>query len=262
MSTPTFTSLEVAVDGPVGQLVLDRPEKLNPLGPAVLLALIDAARWFDQQAGVKVVVVRGRGRAFSAGADLASFTGTEANAGLSPRDAADAGRRMVEAVAGMRAVTVAAVQGHCIGGAVLLALACDLRIAATSASFAIPEIELGIPLTWGGIPRLVREVGPAMTRDLVLTGRRFPAEAAQAMGLVSRVVPDDRLTIDAQALAALLATRSALTLSTTLRQVAAAAEALVATAGSEADADLLVGALQDPESRAVAADYLARVRGH
>jgi enoyl-CoA hydratase/carnithine racemase len=252
----------VAVDGPIGQLVLDRPEKLNPLGPAVLLALIDAARWFDQQAGVKVVVVRGRGRAFSAGADLASFTGTEANAGLSPRDAADAGRRMVEAVAGMRAVTVAAVQGHCIGGAVLLALACDLRIAATSASFAIPEIELGIPLTWGGIPRLVREVGPAMTRDLVLTGRRFPAEAAQAMGLVSRVVPDDQLTIEAQALAALLATRSALTLSTTLRQVAAAAEALVATAGSEADADLLVGALQDPESRAVAADYLARVRGH
>jgi enoyl-CoA hydratase/carnithine racemase len=256
----TFTTLDVSVDGAVGHLALDRPEKLNPLGTVTLLELAEAARWFDEQDGVKVVIVSGRGRAFSAGADLASFSGQQGMAGLSPRESADAGRLMVEAVAGMQAVTIAAVHGHCIGGALLLALACDFRLAADGTSFAIPEIELGIPLTWSGIPRLVREVGPAMTRDLVLTGRRFPAEEALAMRLVSRVVPGDRLVDDSRALAELLATRSPLTLSTTLRQIDDAAEALVSTAGRESDADLLVEALQDPESRAVAADYLARVR--
>ncbi len=260
MPAAAFTTLDVTIDGAVGHLALDRPEKLNPLGAATLLELIDAAHWFDEQAGVKVVIVTGRGRAFSAGADLASFSGQQGMAGLSPHDAADAGRRMVEAVAGMRAVTVAAVHGHCIGGALLLALACDFRLAAADTSFAIPEIELGIPLTWSGIPRLVREVGPAVTRDLVLTGRRFPADEALALGLVSRVVPGDRLVDDVRALAELLATRSPFTLTTTLRQIDEAAEALVSTAGSESDADLLVQALQDPESRAVAADYLARVR--
>jgi enoyl-CoA hydratase/carnithine racemase len=262
MPRAEFATLEAIADSTVGRLTLDRPEKLNPLGAATLQELVDAARWFDDQPDVRVVIVSGRGRAFSAGADLASFSGTEANEGRSPHEAADLGRQLVEAVEGMRAVTVAAIHGHCVGGALLLALACDLRLAAEDTSFAIPEIELGIPLTWGGIPRLVREVGPAVTRDLVLTGRRFPAAEALALGLVNRVVAADDLPVEAEALAELLATRSPLTLTTTLRQVDEAAEALVSTADSEADADLLVEALQDPDSRAVATDYLSRLRKH
>src|SRR5262245_17203895 len=155
MTSLKHTTLEAVADSAVGHLTLEKPKKLNPLGATTLSELIDAARWFDEQPEVRVVVVRGRGRAFSAGADVAAFSGTEADDGRSPRDAADLGRQMIEAIERMQAVTVAGVQGHCIGGAVLLALACDLRVAADDASFAIPEIELGIPLTWGGIPRLV-----------------------------------------------------------------------------------------------------------
>ncbi len=130
MPAPELTTLHLAADGPIGRLTLDRPEKLNPLGTTTLLELVEAARWFDGRPEVKVVVVTGRGRSFSAGADLASFRDPTANAGLSPRDAADAGRRMAEALEAMRAVTVVGLHGHCIGGGLVLAAACDLRVAA------------------------------------------------------------------------------------------------------------------------------------
>ncbi len=257
---PDLTTVAVAVDGPVGRLTLDRPEKLNPLGTGTLLELVTAARWFDEQPGVKVVVVSGRGRAFSAGADLASFGDTEANGGLSPREAADTGRRMVEAVEAMTAVTVAALHGYCIGGGLVLAAACDLRVAAEDTVFAIPEVDLGIPLAWGGIPRLVRELGPAVTRELVLTCRRFDAAEAKALGFLNRVVPADRVAAEADALAAELAAKSALTLASTKAHVNAVLEHMSGASGAWADADGLVTALRDPESREVGARYLARVR--
>jgi enoyl-CoA hydratase/carnithine racemase len=156
-----FATLEVGVEGSIGRLRLNRPEKLNPLGADALRELAAAARWFDAQAGVKVVVVRGAGRAFSAGADLASFSGAAQG---SPREAADLGREMADALEEMRALTIAAIHGWCVGGALVLAAACDLRVAADDARFSIPEVDLGIPLAWGGIPRLVREIGPALTK--------------------------------------------------------------------------------------------------
>ncbi len=172
-----FATLEVAVEGPVGALWLNRPKRLNALSGEVLRELAAAARWFDTQSGVRVVVVGGRGRAFSAGADLDGFP-SAADAGV--REAADLGRLMAEALEGMRALTIARIQGWCVGGGLVLAAACDLRIAAESARFSIPEIDLGIPLAWGGIPRLVREIGPALTKELVITCREFTPQEAQA----------------------------------------------------------------------------------
>jgi enoyl-CoA hydratase/carnithine racemase len=256
MSEPSFDTIEVGADGPVGRLTLDRPEKLNPLGPATLLEIVDAARWFDQQDIVKVVVVSGRGRAFSAGADVGAFLVDPADGDPTPRQAADAGRVMADTVEAMRAVTVAAIHGHCIGGGVVLAAACDLRVATTDTNFAIPEVDLGIPLAWGGIPRLVREIGPAVTKDLVLTCRPFTAEEAKALGLLNRVVGPDELASVVDELAETLATKSALTLEATKRHVDAVTRAVADTAHSWSDADGLVTALHDPESRAVARRYL------
>ena len=153
-----FETLEVSVAGPIGHLWLNRPERLNALSPAMLRELAAAARWFDGQEALRVVVVGGRGRAFSAGADLDGFPGL-GDAGL--REAADAGRSMADALEAMRAVTIARLQGWCVGGGLVVAAACDLRIASAAARFSIPEVDLGIPLAWGGIPRLVREIGPA-----------------------------------------------------------------------------------------------------
>lgn len=253
-----FSTIEVGVEGAVGRLDLDRPDKLNPLSTLTLTELAAAARWFDEQPAVKVVVVAGRGRAFSAGADLSAFAGADAGA-PAQRDGADAGRLMAEAVESMRAVTVARIQGHCVGGGVVLAAACDLRIAAEGTRFAIPEVDLGIPLAWGGIPRLVREIGPAFTKELVMTCRPFLADEAHRMGFVNRVVPEAELDGAVDQLVAELVTKSTFTLTATKRGVNAVLDAMVPTGGAWNDADLLVTALRDPESREAARAYLSRL---
>jgi enoyl-CoA hydratase/carnithine racemase len=255
----TFTTIDVDSDGAVGRITLNRPDKLNPLGTTTLLELADAARELDQQSEVKVVVIAGRGRAFSAGADLAAFAGDDPGV-EAQRAAADAGRQMAEAIEAMRAVTVARIHGHCVGGAVVLAAACDLRVAAVSTRFSIPEVDLGIPLAWGGIPRLVREIGPAMTKELVMTCRPFSADEARAMGFVNRVVSDEELDAAVDELVGQLVRKSTLSLSVTKRAVNAATDALVSTAGAYNDADSLLTALRDPASRAAAREYLRQVR--
>jgi enoyl-CoA hydratase/carnithine racemase len=255
--TLELTTVTVGHDGPVGRLVLARPAKLNPLSTATLHEIAAAARWFDEQPAVKVVVVAGEGRAFSAGADLGAFAGPDPGV-AAQRSAADAGRQAADAIEAMRAVTVARLHGHCVGGGVVLAAACDLRIAARSTRFAIPEIDLGIPLTWGGIPRLVRELGPAVTRELVMTGRPFDAEEAYRLGFVNRVVPDDALDDAVDELAGVLVAKSAYTLAATKAAVRSAADALVPTDAWH-EADMLLTALRDPESRSVAREYVARL---
>ena len=160
----------------------------------------------------------------------------------------------------MRAVTIAAVHGHCIGGAILLAAACDLRIADAEARFSIPEVDLGIPLAWSGIPRLVREIGPAATKDFVLTCRPFGALEAQAAGLITRVVAVGDLEREAEELAAAMARRSEYAVTAVLEAVDACAEEMAASGRSASDADQLVYALHDPASREARARYL-RARG-
>ncbi|HZB71610.1 MAG TPA: enoyl-CoA hydratase/isomerase family protein [Acidimicrobiales bacterium] len=253
MDVPDLDTVTVELDGPVGHLWLDRPDKLNPLSTATLEELVVAARWFDAQRGARVVVVGGRGRAFSAGADVGSF-GEPAEG--SPREAADAGRRMADAVEAMEAVTVARIHGHCVGGGVVLAAACDLRVAAEGTRFSIPEVDLGIPLAWGGIPRLVREVGPAATKELVMTCRAFSAGEAERLGLVNRVVAPDDLDDEVEGLARSLASKAAFPVRATKRHVDAVTSAMVGIDRSWSDADALLTALRDPDCRAAGARYL------
>jgi enoyl-CoA hydratase/carnithine racemase len=256
-----FSTIDVSVTGTRATLSLNRPDKLNPLGTATLLELVEAAHYLDAQSELKVVVILGRGRAFTAGADLAAFVGNDGAApALSAREAADAGRLMAEAIESMRAVTVARLQGYCIGGGMVLASACDLRVSADDTLFSIPEVDLGIPLAWGGIPRLVREIGPALTKELVMTCRRFGAAEAQAIGFLNRVVPPADLDAAIEELVGQLETKSKLTLLATKRHVNAVTEGMVSTARAWNDADSLVTALRDPESRAAAASYLDRVQ--
>ena len=250
-----FSEIAVNVDGPRGDITLNRPAKLNPLSTTTLNELVSAARYLDTLAEVKVVVVAGNGRAFSAGADLASFTATETSAAVA-RDAADAGRRMADAIESMRAVTIAKIHGHCVGGGVVLACACDLRIAADDTRFSIPEVDLGIPLAWGGIPRLVREIGPARTKELVMTCRPFGAAEAVAAGFLNRTVPASDLAAAVDELVGQLTGKSALTLTATKRHTNAVTESMVGTVRAWNDADSLVTALRDAESRAAGAAYL------
>lgn len=252
-----FQNLSVGVEGAIGELRLERPEKLNSLSLDTLEEIARAARFFDEQRGLKVVVVRGAGKSFSAGADLASF---ERDSGRTTREAAELGRAMADALESMRAITIAAIQGWCVGGGLVLASACDLRVAGDSARFAIPEVDLGIPLAWGGIPRLVREIGPARTKELVLTCRPFEAEEARAVGFLNRVVADEALEREVAMLAASLAKKAAHALFSTKRHVNAVTDQMVGTMRSWADADGLVTAFGDPECAAARRGYLAARR--
>jgi enoyl-CoA hydratase/carnithine racemase len=246
-------TIRVEAEAPVGRITLNRPEKLNALSPAVLRELAEAARQLDAVLGVKVVIVAGEGRAFSAGFDLDSF----ASGGDSIRDTADLGRLMAEAITGMRALTIASIQGRCVGGGVVLAAACDLRVAATDAIFSIPEVDLGIPLAWGGIPRLVRELGPAITKELVLTCRPFGAEEARQLRFLNRTVPPGEVAAATDALAAELAAKPGFALRTTKQQVGAVLDEIAGVGRNASDADILASAVADPESQEVAMRYLA-----
>jgi enoyl-CoA hydratase/carnithine racemase len=168
---------------------------------------------------------------------------------------------MADAIEGMRAVTVAQIHGYAVGGGVVLAAACDLRVAAEDAVFSIPEIELGIPLAWGGIPRLVREIGPALTKELVMTCRRFGPAEAKAAGFLNRVVPLERLAAEAESLAAQVAAMPSVPIAITKEHVNSVTRAMGAGSTSFADGDALLGAAFDPESLAAAQKYLERTVG-
>jgi enoyl-CoA hydratase/carnithine racemase len=253
---PGFVTLTATVDGAQGVLALARPDALNPLSLECLEELIVAARWFDTHPGLKVVVVKGEGRAFTGGVDVALFAGGLGEA-QEPRRAADLGRRAADAVEAMHAVTIAALHGYCVGGGVVLAAACDLRVAAEHTRFRIPEVNLGIPLAWGGIPRLVREIGPARAKELVMTGRWFDAAEALRIGFLNQVVPANGLAGATAELVATLTAKPKTALLATKHHTNAVTEHMVGLAGSWADADGLLAAMADPEGRAAAAAYLA-----
>lgn len=241
---PAFETLAVRVDGTIGHLTLDRPEKLNALSTELLEELAAAARFFDSVHEVRVVVVSGAGKHFCAGADLGAFTGP---AGFDVRAAADAGRLMADALEAMVVPSVVAIHGWCVGGGLVLAAACDLRIAADDARFSIPEVDLGIPLAWGGIPRLVREIGPTITKELVMTCRPFDATEARELGFLNRIVPADQVMEEALSIARQVAERPPLAIRSTKRHVNAVTSQMVGTGRSWADADGLVTALHDPD---------------
>jgi enoyl-CoA hydratase/carnithine racemase len=252
------TQLRATVDGAIGRIVLARAAKLNALNRALLEELALAAGWFDAQEDVKVVVISGAGKSFSAGFDLSDPSWSELGP---PERSAVVGRAMAEAIGGMRALTIASIQGHCIGGGVVLASACDLRVAGASTVFRIPEVDLGIPLFWTGVPRLTRELGPALTKELILTGRAFGASEARAIRFVNHVVPDAELDARTDALALELASKPALVLRVTKQQVEEASASVPATdRGPRGDVDDLAAAFADPESREVAAAYMRRLR--
>lgn len=245
-------------DDPVATMLLNRPERLNALSRELLRDVVAACRWLDDTTAIRAVVVRGAGRAFSAGFDLDDFRSLDEHG--TPRDNADLGRLAAEALTDVRPLTVAAIHGHCVGGGLVLAAACDLRLASDTVRFSIPEVDLGIPLAWGGIPRLVRELGPAVTKELVLTCRPFGADEALALRFLNRVVPEAELVAAADALAAELAAKPAFALRATKQHVNAVMEDIAGTRRNANDADTLVAALADDESRATGRRYLASRR--
>ena len=246
-----YETITATIEHGIGRLTLNQPDKLNPLGTNTLQDIIDATTWFNKE-NVSVVIVSGNGRAFTAGFDLREFTNTDSTG----KDGAVLGREMAEAVDRMKPITIASLHGYCIGGGVVLASACDLRIASENTTFSIPEVDLGIPLAWGGIPRLVREIGPAMTKELVMTCRPFDAEEAKSLGFINRVVKDADLESQTMNMAEAIRKRPQSVIETTKNQVRAATDDLASTK-NEWVGEMLIGAANnDSVARSAAQNYL------
>ena len=185
-------------DGAVATVTLDRPERRNSLSDEMLTALGRLFAELRDDAGTRVVIVTGAPPVFSAGADApharAASEEERRRLFLSRKSQF---RRLFERantlLEGLEQATIAAVNGHAVGGGWGLALACDFRWAAASAQFWIPEVDLGVPLGVGSTTRFVRLVGPARAKEIIMEGRRYSAEECRALGLVHQVVPGDRL---------------------------------------------------------------------
>lgn len=187
----------------VGLIILDRPEALNALNRQAMDAVVGAATLFDLDETIGAIVLTGAGRAFAAGADIkemAELSYAEATA----RDLF-AGW---DALTRIRTPLIAAVNGFALGGGCELAMMCDVIIAADTAKFGQPEINLGVVPGMGGTQRLTRAVGKAKAMELILTGRMMDAREAESAGLVARVVAAADLLDDVLAMAAGISTKS------------------------------------------------------
>ena len=159
---------------------------------------------------------------------------------LQARHLAGTGNRTAAALEDLDQVTIGAINGLAIGGAVVFLASMDLRLAAESAWFSIPEIDLDIPLTWNGLPRLMRELGPARTKELVMTGDRFSAEEALEWGFLNRITPDRELLPSARALAAKLLSKEAMSLALTKSTTRALANMMVPGDVTHSDREYLL----------------------
>ena len=198
-----YETILVETRGRVGVITLNRPKAMNALNQALMREVISVTAEFDADPGVGAIVITGSERAFAAGADITEMAAkTYQEVYLGDLFAA------WDRIAALRTPTIAAVAGYALGGGCELAMMCDLIIAADTATFGQPEINLGVIPGMGGTQRLTRAIGKAKAMDLILTGRSMHAEEAERSGLVARVVPAAELLDTAIEVAAGIAQKS------------------------------------------------------
>ena len=221
-------------------ITLDRPASLNAINARMHEELQEVCGQLRVDYEARVVVLTGAGRAFSAGADLKAPPGPPAATPLEARVRADMGNRTCEALEALPQVTVGVVNGLAVGGAVVFLSCLDIRLAAESAWFSIPEVDLDIPLTWNALPRLMRELGPALTKELVMTCDRFRSADALRWRFVNHVFPDEDLIQQARTLASRLLAKESLSLARTKAATNALAQMMVPQQVTYSDPDLLM----------------------
>jgi enoyl-CoA hydratase/carnithine racemase len=191
----------VARDGAIATVTLSSPGRMNALDKAMWSQLGAAMQELGADEGLRCIVLRGEGdKAFAAGADIAEFANERANSAQA-KAYSEGGIGWMHAVAGCRHPTVALIQGACVGGGLLIASQCDLRICSESARFGVPVKNLGLTESYDELQATMRAVGPVVSLELLLEGRIWGAREAYEKGIVNRVVADDKVVEDAYATA-------------------------------------------------------------
>jgi enoyl-CoA hydratase/carnithine racemase len=250
MPTLELETMRCEMEGPLARLRLNRPEALNAANRAWVRDLLTATTALADAPDVRVVIVSGEGRAFCSGLDV-----KELAQGQLRTEWFETWERGVSTLAALPAITIAAVRGYCLGGGLQVAIACDLLLASSDATFSIPAVREGVIACLGPM-RLARQIGAAPAKRLCLLGHRFTAEEGVAMGLVAEVTPPERLEERALALADELLAIPFTALRHTKRQIDSAFDADPA-----ALFDAMVAGqdecLRSPEHAAVMAEYRA-----
>jgi enoyl-CoA hydratase/carnithine racemase len=223
-------------------ITLNRPDRLNAINSRMHTEIQEVCFELRNDSQTRVVIFTGAGRAFSAGVDLNDRTllGGSITDPLEMRRVAGTGNLTSAAIEALDQVTIGAVNGLAVGGAVVFLSSMDLRLAAESAWFSIPEIDLDIPLTWNGLPRLMRELGPARTKQLVMTGDRFSCDEANEWGFLNQVTSDDALLPTARQLAAKLLAKDVMSLALTKSTTRALANMMVPDEPTHSDREYLM----------------------
>ncbi|MFZ8857692.1 MAG: enoyl-CoA hydratase/isomerase family protein [Candidatus Caldarchaeales archaeon] len=179
-------------EGPVVWLTLNRPEKRNALNRELRSRLLEELRRAEEDQQVRVVVIRGAGGNFCAGADLSEFVELD-GLGIREYNRAWGTQVIASTIQNMRKVVVAAVDGYCLGGGFELALACDIIVASKRAVFGLPELRVGLIPGGGGTQRLTRAAGAHFAKNVILRSRLFSAEEAWRAGIVAELAEPDKL---------------------------------------------------------------------
>lgn len=246
-----YEHLIVQENGRMAEIHLNRPQARHALSRALMREITACARALSDRTDIDVVILTGDARCFSAGADLkdANAWADDSLSTVQRRDIAGTGFRMCKAWEEMPQITIAAIEGYAVGGGLALSLACDWRVLAEDAFVSLPEIALGIPLTWGTIARLVNLLGPAKAKRLTILCERIGSPEALAMGLVDYVSGKGQALTRAQALAAQTLAMPAATVRMSKESANAAATALNHATSYMAH-DQIALAASSPESRA------------
>jgi enoyl-CoA hydratase/carnithine racemase len=254
-----YRSLKLARKGRIAVVTLERPDSRNALSSKAMRELIACASALGARREVDVVIVQGAQGHFSAGADLKEERRwANGDASLAERrEIAALGLRMARAWEELPQITIAAIEGYAIGGGLALAVALDWRVLAEDAFVSLPEISLGIPLTWGTIPRLVNLLGPARAKRLTILCERIAAREALAMGLVDYVAAPGHALQTAEAIAAkvLALPRTAVRMS---KESVNAYASIGAHAASHMAHDQVLLAAASPEARAARGAFRRR----
>jgi enoyl-CoA hydratase len=189
--------------GRVAIVRFDRKDGRNALSRQLMRELMEAARSFEEDTETSAIVLTGTAEVFSVGADLKDVHGPQSrSAGLAERRLlTSAGPRLCRAWEELAPMTFVAIEGHCIGGGVALAVSCDMRICGEGAALHVPEIRRGMNMSWQSLPRLVALVGPARAKQIVILADRIPAAQALSWGMVEEVVPKGQAFARALAMA-------------------------------------------------------------
>jgi enoyl-CoA hydratase len=201
-----YRTLKLEIHHAIATVTLNRPEARNAMSSQLMREMIACAGEIAARRDIDVAIVRGSGVCLSAGADLKDpERWSNARQALDvQREIASLGYRMARAWEEVPQITLAAIEGYAIGGGLALVAALDWRVMAKNAFVSLPEIALGIPLTWGTLPRLVNLLGPAKAKRLTILCERVPADEALAMGLADWVTPPGKALATARKIAAKL----------------------------------------------------------